>query len=195
MLSKKIFPQEEKDMVNWYWFERGFSTEEIDQVHAHARNISSDEALILGSNSPDLSYRKSRIGWLTQIPDHNWLFDKLMNMVVQANNVLWGFDLHSTFDDIQYTEYLGGGGHYDYHLDLGPGTACYRKISVVVQLSEPTEYEGGELQILKGRDPEIMPNNKGAVIIFPSYLLHRVTPVTSGLRRSLVMWMGGTHYR
>ena len=195
MLNKKIFPQEERDMVNWYWFERGFSTEEIERVHDHARKIPTKDALILAAESPDLNYRKSRIGWLTNIPEHDWLYDKLMEMVIQANNVLWKFDLHSTFDDIQYTEYLGGGGHYDYHLDLGPGSASFRKVSVVVQLSDPTEYEGGQLQILKGRDVETMPSNKGAVIIFPSYLLHRVTPVTSGLRRSLVMWMGGTHYR
>lgn len=195
MLTKKIFLQKERDLTNWYWFSSGFSSEEIENVHQLARNIPSHDGLINASNSPNLEYRKSRICWIDQSPQHSWLYDKIMNMVVEANNAVWGFDIHSTFDDIQYTEYLGGGGHYEYHLDIGPSTLSYRKISVVVQLSDPSDYVGGELQILKGKDAEVMPNNKGAVILFPSYLLHRVTPVVSGLRRSLVIWVGGTPYR
>jgi PKHD-type hydroxylase len=195
MYTKKIFTPKETNLMNWYWFASGFSTDEIEKVHQHARNIPSNDGLINASSSPDLNYRKSRICWIEPNEEHGWLYDKIMNMVVEANDTLWQFDLHSAFDHIQYTEYLGGGGHYEYHLDIGPGTCSYRKVSVVVQLSDPADYQGGELQILKGRDPEIMPNNKGAVIIFPSYFLHRVTPVISGLRRSLVMWVGGTPYR
>jgi PKHD-type hydroxylase len=72
---------------------------------------------------------------------------------------------------------------------MGPRKAR-RKLSLVCQLSDPSEYEGGELQINTGEifTPE---KQKGTVILFPSYLLHRVTPVTKGTRRSLVLWIEG----
>jgi PKHD-type hydroxylase len=67
-----------------------------------------------------------------------------------------------------------------------------RKISLVVQMSDPEDYEGGSLELNTG-GPIVEPTKtKGSVIIFPSYLLHRVTPVTSGLRKSLVLWAGGS---
>jgi PKHD-type hydroxylase len=195
MQIKKIFPQEERDMTNWYWFANGFSHEEIEKVHFHARQIPSEDGITYGTVNPDTSYRKSRIGWLHMNDSHEWLYDKLMNMVVEANQNVWGFDLHTAADAIQYTEYLGGGGHYDYHLDLSTGASSLRKVSVIVQLSDPTSYEGGKFQILRSKEEETLPDKQGAVLIFPSYILHRVTPVLSGTRRSLVMWVGGSHYR
>jgi len=73
-----------------------------------------------------------------------------------------------------------------------------RKVSMVVQLSDPSEYEGGELQYFKGGNPEnsesIM-KMKGLTVVFPSYMMHRVTPITKGVRKSLVLWLGGEHYK
>ena len=74
---------------------------------------------------------------------------------------------------------------------MGPDETSSRKISIVVQLSDPLEYEGGELQISDGGTNRVCEKTKGTIIIFPSYLLHRVTPVTKGTRRSLVLWVTG----
>ena len=74
-------------------------------------------------------------------------------------------------------------------------TLSHRKVSVIVQLSDTSEYKGGELQINTGGQIKTIPKVKGSVVIFPSYLLHRVTPVTTGLRKSLVLWAGGGHYK
>jgi PKHD-type hydroxylase len=115
-------------------------------------------------------------------------------MATEANQ-LWGFDLHSIIDDIQFTEYEAGGGHYDWHIDIGPKTISHRKISIVIQLSDPEDYEGGDLELMPGNYSFAVPKKKGAVVLFPSFILHRVTPVTSGLRRSAVLWVGGSHYK
>ena len=71
-----------------------------------------------------------------------------------------------------------------------------RKVSITVQLSDTDDYEGGNLEIWSGGDNvKIAPRGRGNVVIFPSYMMHRVTPVTKGTRKSFVLWVGGEHYR
>jgi PKHD-type hydroxylase len=79
-------------------------------------------------------------------------------------------------------------------MDLGPSIAN-RKLSMVLQLSDPKDYEGGDLQINTGGVISTVPKEKGTISFFPSYLLHRVTPTLSGTRISLVTWLGGNTYR
>ena len=71
-----------------------------------------------------------------------------------------------------------------------------RKFSIVMQLSDPSEYEGGDLELWFGGNAPIQgPRGKGVGVLFPSYAMHRVTPITKGLRKSLVLWVGGSHYK
>ena len=101
------------------------------------------------------------------------------------------FDLSGFGDEIQYTEYFGeNNGHYSWHGDIGPNVP-HRKLSIVVQLSDPEDYEGGELELSAGSYLVDGPKTKGTVIVFPSFVLHRVLPLTSGERRSLVSWVSG----
>ena len=77
-------------------------------------------------------------------------------------------------------------------MDIGSkGTFTLRKLSVSIQLSDPASYEGGDLEINMGSFSKTAARDKGALIIFPSYALHRVHPVTSGERHSLVAWIVG----
>ena len=82
-------------------------------------------------------------------------------------------------------------GKYDWHLDVGKDDISRRKLSAVVLLSDPSEFDGGELQIMTSKDPKTVPLKRGSIVFFPSFLLHRVTPVTRGERRSLVFWVEG----
>ena len=116
-------------------------------------------------------------------------------MVVEANKTMWNFNLYSVIDSIQYTVYSEGGGHYDWHMDIGPGSISHRKVSVTIQLSDPSEYEGGDLELWYGGGVIQIPKNKGLTVIFPSFSMHRVTPITKGTRKSLVLWLGGEHYK
>ena len=70
-----------------------------------------------------------------------------------------------------------------------------RKLSLVVQLSDPEDYEGGDLEIYTGHEPLVVKKKKGMTAFFPSYQLHGVTPVTKGTRYSLVVWVHGPAFR
>jgi len=127
-----------------------------------------------------------------------------MKLSIEANDELWRFDLRTALESIQYTEYYASeNGHYDWHQDIGHGALpSKRKVSITIQLSESDEYDGGELLICTGSNGsgqldnnKICPRGKGVAVLFPSYMMHRVTPVTRGVRKSLVLWVGGSHYR
>ena len=100
------------------------------------------------------------------------------------------------FESFQYTVYKSKTKqHYDWHIDSGNTYQKYeRKISASIILSDPSKYEGGEFEcVLNGRvdEPFIGKPNKGDVIFFSSWMPHRVRPVTSGIRKSLVCWVMG----
>ena len=199
MKSSIIFPKHTCDLQNYYFFNEGFSTEELDKIYKNVAIIPFTKAIIGPDNEENLDVRSSSIKWIPPNEHWGWLYEKFMNMIMEANDALWHFDLHCLTDDIQYTEYYADkGGHYGWHQDMGPGDMSKRKISLTVQLSDPSEYEGGDLEYFRGGDPEKAdkaPRGKGVVFIFPSYMMHRVTKVTKGTRRSFVLWVGGEHYK
>ena len=125
-------------------------------------------------------------------PQYEWIFDKIGIAVAVANAEYFKFNLLGIIHSIQLLHYKGEEkGHYDWHVDIGNETASTRKISVSVPLSDPSEYVGGALefnsgQILTGA------NEKGSITMFPSYLLHRVSPLTSGERWVMVIWVHGS---
>jgi PKHD-type hydroxylase len=199
-----VFPQEEVDIQNYYYYLTGFSPEELEKVYKDVATLPFRKGSvgdIVGDQmeTVDTTIRSSSIKWIPKTEKWSWLYTKLFNMAIEANNALWHFDLFTAIDSIQYTEYHAEeGGHYTWHQDIGPGPMSKRKVSITVQLSDSDEYEGGNLELFKGGDPEQAdkaPRGKGVVFIFPSYMMHRVTPITKGTRRSFVLWVGGTHYK
>jgi len=194
MNSKLIFePDLSVDQTNFYFFEKGFCKADLNKIDKIAKKYPDEKATFVSGDSENI--RKSTIKWLHPDENTEWIYDCLMTYVNEANNTLWKFDLHSIIDSIQYTVYNGGGGHYDWHMDIGPDSIAHRKVSIVVQLSDEKDYTGGDFQIHTGRGIQALSKEKGMVAIFPSYLLHRVTPVLSGTRKSLVLWAGGGHYK
>jgi PKHD-type hydroxylase len=192
---KPIFlPKEDINQTNYYWFNGGFTSDEVDKIIEDAKEYPFVKALVVDEENTD-KFRKSNIKWLPFDSKWEWVIDRIMTQVVEANNTIWNFDLKAIIDNIQYTEYDGNGGHYDWHLDIGPGSISHRKISIVIQLSDPDDYVGGDLEIMNASEKTVIPRGKGNVVIFPSFLLHRVVPLTSGNRKSLVLWVGGGHYK
>jgi len=190
------FKQRENEPQNYYWYRAGFSKEELEKIYTDLENVPFEKATTLDGNS-EKDVRSSRIKWIPKNKQWEWLYQKLMNMAVNANDNLWDFDLISADEKIQYTEYLAEDeGHYTWHQDIGPGMASQRKVSITVQLSESDEYEGGDLELWRGGN-NIVAAQRGAgvTVLFPSYLMHRVTKVTKGKRRSFVLWVGGQHYK
>ena len=193
------YPIIENDPQNYYYFEDGFSKEELKKIEKGVARLPLNTATTVGGLNIDT--RTSRVKWVPQENNWAWLYEKLADYALQANNSLWNFNLHTLPEQIQYTEYLGSkNGKYEWHQDIGPGMLSWRKVSITVQLSEPDEYEGGDLQVFQGGEYKEQnfinaPRKAGCVFIFPSYMLHRVTPVTKGIRKSFVLWSGGGHYK
>jgi len=191
------FQPETNDAQNYYYFNNGFSSSELDLISKGVENIPFEIATTAAGID---EVRKSNIKWIPQTEEWEWLYYKLMDFAQRANNEMWRFDLKSTPELIQYTEYHGTeNGKYDWHQDLGPGELSIRKISMTVQLSDDHEYTGGDLEFWHGgtslEDTDSAPRGKGTVVIFPSYLNHAVKPVTSGVRKSFVLWLGGGHFK
>jgi PKHD-type hydroxylase len=196
MYSNVIFEPKLVDLQNYYFFEKGFSDTELEKIYNDVSTLNFINAGTGCENNQDKSIRSSSVKWIPKDKEWEWLYDKLIAMITEANNAVWNFDLYTILDDIQYTEYhASNDGHYNWHQDIGPGALSTRKVSITVQLSAPDEYEGGDLEYLRGSSPEQAPRGKGVVFIFPSFMMHRVTPITKGVRRSFVLWVGGGHYK
>jgi len=144
--------------------------------------------------------RNSEVAFL---PDTHWIACVMRQIVEQFNTENFMYDLHPGFDNhiIQYGVYKPS-GHYTWHKDAdlfadeNKPDLSIRKLSVTVQLSEPDDYEGGELQ-MQGPDGALYtcPKERGTVIVFDSRTLHRVRPIKSGIRKSLVGWVNGPRWR
>lgn len=197
MYSSYNFDALENDPQNSYYWQTGFNSDELKTIDEGIKKLKLQKAQTAGNGKDDI--RSSQIRWIPQNEEWWWLYNKLSDMIVTANNELWKFDLHSMPEQIQFTEYYATeNGHYTWHQDIGPGILSKRKISITVQLSDPGEYDGGVLEMWQGgpQDSAVKAyKGAGSVFIFPSYMMHRVTPVTRGVRKSFVLWVGGSHYR
>lgn len=121
-------------------------------------------------------------------------YEKIAFIISKVNTEYYQFDLSSIQNALQLLHYKhtpDSDGHYDWHVDFGPGPMSTRKLSISIQLSDENKYEGGELEINDHGGIKTARKEKGAVSIFPSYLLHRVAPITQGERWALVIWVHG----
>ncbi len=141
--------------------------------------------------------RISTIAWIKPHAGTAWMFDAMSRLILEANARHWNFDLSGFYDAFQYTTYNGDeSGHYTWHQDKFQGELRpQRKLAFTLQLSNPEDYDGGDLEINDGVPYPIPHKNRGDIIIFPSYVLHRVTPVTRGVRKSLVGFVSGPRFR
>ena len=125
-------------------------------------------------------------------PDIMWLYERLA-AICRTLNRSWQFDLKGFSEAPQYMVYHGAqNSHFDWHIDQGPQPP--RKLSLTLQLTDPSGYEGGELQFHAG-NIITAPKGRGVVIAFPAYTLHRVTPVTKGTRKAIVAWICGPNFK
>lgn len=182
----------EEPFVTW---NDGFTDEDIaliDKMSESRQTVESHTEL----DRKQKEIRVSDVTWIECALDSEWLYDRLAYISNQLNGQFYRFDLLGFQEDMQYTMYDSATqGHYTWHVDHGMTTKASRKLSVVVQLSDPLEYEGGDLEIMTGVEPTKVDKKKGLVTVFPSYVLHRVTPVTKGIRKSLVVWCVGPSFK
>jgi PKHD-type hydroxylase len=172
-----------------------FAPVELDAIEAYGDRMVQQKAEIAVKSANDDHIRITRIAWLERNPETTPLYERLQHVVAKLNSEIYRFDV-TDLERIQYSVYDGAeGGHYGWHMDHGPHNLKPRKISMSIQLTDPSQYEGCDLQFQVSDKIGVAPRQRGAIIAFPSFVLHRVTPITSGVRKALVVWATGPEFR
>jgi PKHD-type hydroxylase len=125
--------------------------------------------------------------------DDEKLTNKLKMVFELANVTTYNYDIEE-MEEVKLLKYTSG-GKYKWHTDCGAKEISTRKLSVIVQLSDEDSYEGGDLEFgitnETGESNYTARRTRGSIIIFPAFLSHRITPITHGIRYSLITWMNG----
>ncbi len=194
------FKQEEKDGINPYVFRNIFTTQEYSKIDSLLITLPYEKQTSIAVDGKPVErkdIRSSKVKWILASDDTWWLFEKLQEKIVIANNSQFKYDLYPSEVKIQYTEYYADDkGHYTWHMDHGVSFASHRKLSVSIPYNDSSEFEGGTLNFFNGGiEYHTEHLSKGDMCIFSSWMLHRVSAVTKGCRKSLVMWVGGSAFR
>lgn len=150
-------------------------------------------AAITGDGSKNISYtnRKTVVSTLNSDEHTAWIFEKL-EIAIRELMAHFRFELAGFFEGAQFYVYPTG-GFLNAHMDIGKGVTSTRKLGITVQLSDPASYDGGELEFIDST--QTVPRERGTLVVFPTYMLHRVRKVTRGQRLSLVSWVHGPPFR
>ena len=172
-----------------------FTPAECDAILALVADAPARDAGLAGQGT-DHSVRRAEIHWLDDFAGGDWVMGRIIDTVRAANRG-FGFDLTDFAESPQVARYgAERQGHFDWHTDIGEGNAARRrKLTLVVQLSDPAAYRGGVLELLADARPRSAEPARGTATVFPSFVLHRVTPVTAGVRHSLTTWAHGPAFR
>ena len=200
-----------------YWVDNFLTDDEIEKIKTHTKTLLSENAKV-GQQEKEkkeftLDYhikdpnkgvipkaRITDIKWIRLNENTNWLFKKIIDAVIHVNSKNFDFQLKFV-EDLQFSEYTEERrGFYAKHYDCGQKKSLdnyvdVRKLSFTIQLTDENEYEGGELIFHIDKKEKKAPKSKGTIIFFESDILHEVTPVTKGVRHSLVSWVKGPNLR
>jgi PKHD-type hydroxylase len=178
------------------WSTEVFSVKEIFDIITLGKRLNTQRATTGGNGVNCLDHRKSFVSWISPNEKTSWIFERLTNTIRKHNEKYFNYDL-TMIEKLQFTYYSSEEeGMYKQHIDpLEWSHPHNRKLSLVLQLSDPSEYEGGELRLYHGHIPTIIKKELGLLVSFPSYTLHEVTPVTKGERYSLVVWVHGPAFK
>ena len=200
-----------------YWVENFLTDNEIKKIKIYAKTLIAEDAKVgqvekekkeftldyhIKDTNKGVVPRKriTDIKWIRLDKNTNWLFKKIIEKINEVNSK--NFDLQLKFvEDLQFSEYTEEKrGFYSKHHDCGVKKSLenyvdIRKLSFTIQLTDEKEYEGGELIFHLDEKEKKAPKSKGTIIFFESDILHEVTPVTKGVRHSLVSWVQGPNLR
>ena len=185
----------------WQMWRSGIDEDTVQKIITECEYYAPKQAEIGYDNvtgGVNSSTRRSEVRWIDkEDPNSKFIADLLWKYAQTANRNAFGFDI-TMVNEIQYTIYKSEElGKYDWHFDTfwANPTTYDRKLSVIIQLSDESEYEGGDFEIDKQYEQPQDMKQKGTVLVFPSFLQHRVTEVISGTRKSLVAWIEGPKFK
>lgn len=165
----------------------------INKFIETGESLSEMKALVGGGKVHEQT-RISTLSWINHNEQTKELFDFLIDKIDRINYYHFGMKLYG-MESIQYTRYPIN-GHYKFHHDIVVKKEdSMRKLSIVMALTAPDEYEGGDLLLMPhGDNPTVIRLEKGDLIAFPSFVPHKVTPITSGTRITVVNWVMGPKF-
>lgn len=171
--------------------ERRLTAAECDRVIRAARSFPVAQPQVVG----DAHLPRFRMGDVRKVlPDNEealWVYQQLLAIAEEENRSHFLLNLDGITRPPEYVEYVPGNGHFDWHDDYShEGDHSPRKLTIIFQLSSGDDYEGGDFQSW-GVPVETLSRERGSVLVLPSFVPHRVTPVTRGMRRILVAWISG----
>jgi|688.fasta_scaffold451376_2 PKHD-type hydroxylase len=192
-----------KDLVA-YW-DDFLKPEHIDLILQMPEWNNLADGVVGGQNDPNTAanrpeIRTSQIAWMHLNESNAGLWDVISKVVAEVNSQFFQFDLTGMYEPMQLSLYDSekiNQGHYTWHTDMSMmDRHVPRKLSMSLLLSDPSEFEGGEFEVKTDSDiPINLEQKRGRAWFFPSWALHRVTPVTKGVRKSLVLWVGGPPFK
>ena len=183
-------------MMALYSKPAAFSASECERIIAAITAAPSKDAMLVGQTK-DQSVRSAKLVWVDDVDGLGWVMDRLIEIVRKSNVDQFDFDLREFAESPQVASYKASdGGHFAWHSDIGHGPAAgKRKLTLVLQLSNPDTYAGGDLEIRPSATILLANRAQGSVSVFPSFALHQVTPIMRGIRRSLTVWAHGPPFR
>jgi PKHD-type hydroxylase len=174
-----------------------FLAEHLDAIEHYCDALPLEPARLTGKGHDDI--RNTRVAWVHRNAQTEDFYLRMEAIVLRLNVDLFHFDL-TGLTTMQYAVYCHEeAGYFDWHNDYGryhndPGQEP-RKITMSLQLSDAASYEGCDLEIRAAHPVDVAPRERGALIAFRANALHRVTPITRGIRKSLVVWAVGPEFR
>lgn len=175
---------------NFACYTDAFSISETEKIIEYAKEYRLIKAMTSGNNE-QTNVRNNQMVFIG--PEGiEWAYQRITEIVHELNSRFFRFDIFGFIEGLQFTEYNAPGQFYKDHIDkLNRGKV--RKLSVVIQLTDEKSYDGGDLELILGTCDDVikMDRKRGNLIVFPSYVLHRVTSITKGQRHSLVGWVTG----
>ena len=172
-----------------YW-EKVFTKQECEKII----EIAKKKGLVRGTTTDKTDIRLSEVCWLYPDDDLEFVFRKITDVVLNLNNRFFKFDIFGLNEGLQFTNYKAPSDKYGKHIDR-ENDFLIRKLSLSIQLTDPNEYEGGELILYEDEKGTEMKKEQGTLVLFPSYILHEVKPITKGERNSLVSWVTGKPFK
>ena len=173
-----------------------FSPAECERIIAVAHAGAFRDANLTGSTQSHTT-RLSQTSWLDEAGSADWIFQRMLETFAAINREHFDFKLDEFSERMQvacYEAHLSA--FFDWHIDSGAGVlASRRKLTMVVQLSQPDSYVGGELETNADGYPREASRCIGSALVLPSFMLHRVRAVTSGSRYSLTLWSHGPAFQ
>lgn len=191
-LEDYTFKSFERPFSYTYW-DKAFSEEECEKIIKIGKTKKLENAPIYGPKQKS-DFRNSKISWLYPSEELDFVYKKLTKYIIDLNERFFKFELYGISEPMQFTNYVSPQGNFKKHIDSVSGQLV-RKMSLTIQLTNPKKYKGGELLLYLNEDGFKMPQEQGTLVMFPSYIMHEVKPITKGERNSLVVWVTGPCFK